>query len=322
MNNLKKVGLSALAGSLVATSAMAGEMAVSGSAKVTFTDRQTGGVTGTPFGMNKLLGFSGSGEMDNGHTVSVYFGNNGTSQSSATLSVDMGDMGKFTYDSGAGGHGIGSIDDITPTAAEEIWDNISYGSGHDGYRVGIGNSGALAYTGTFVGLTVSADYVRQGGGAVEDGSTGAANVGSGSSIALTKAFDSGLTVYAGSGTKGNANASLEDDQMTMGAKMAFGPATVGFQYAEQDSPAGEDDWTTTQYGVSFAVNENVSLSYGEREVDFGDSGGKTDETDTGFAISYTMGSMSLTANHNEASDYKGTAASSKETTEIALSFAF
>ena len=154
MNKLKKVGLSALAGSLVAASAAyAGEIAVSGSAKLTYTSRGgTGGATGTPFGMNKLLGFSGSGEMDNGNTVSVYFGNNGTSQSSATLSYDMGDMGKFTYDSGAGGHGIGSIDDKTPTAAEEIWDNISYGSGHDGYRVGIGNSGALVYATTVMGV--------------------------------------------------------------------------------------------------------------------------------------------------------------------------
>ena len=98
MNKLKKVGLSALAGSLVATSAYAGEMAVSGSAKLTYTDKQqNSGATGSPFGMNKLLGFSGSGELDNGNTVSVYFGNNGTSQSSATLSYDMWDSGKFTY---------------------------------------------------------------------------------------------------------------------------------------------------------------------------------------------------------------------------------
>ena len=126
----------------------------------------------------------------------------------------------------------------------------------------------------------------------------------------------------GTGTKGTGNDSLEDDQMTMGAKMAFGPATIGIQYSEQDSPAGEDDWQTTQYGISFAINENMSVSYGEREVDFGDSGGKVDETDTGFAVSYTMGSMSITANHNEAGDHKGTSGSEKETTEIALSFAF
>ena len=139
--------------------------------------------------MNKLLGFSGSGELDNGNTVSVYFGNNGTSQSSATLSYDMGDTGKFQYDSGAGGHGIGSIDDKTPTAAEEVWDNISYGTGHDGYRVGIGNSGALVYSNTIMGVGVSVDYVRQGGGAVEDGATGSAGKGSGKSIALTKSLD-------------------------------------------------------------------------------------------------------------------------------------
>ena len=69
MNNLKKIGLSALAGSLVATSAFAGEMAVSGSAKATYTDREDGSVlTGSQFGMNKLLGFSGSGDLDNGQT--------------------------------------------------------------------------------------------------------------------------------------------------------------------------------------------------------------------------------------------------------------
>jgi len=36
MNNIKKIGLTALAGSLVATSAFAGAMSVSGSAKVTY----------------------------------------------------------------------------------------------------------------------------------------------------------------------------------------------------------------------------------------------------------------------------------------------
>ena len=319
MNKLKKVGLSALAGSLVATSAFAGEMAVSGSAKLTYTDYQTGGTTGTPFGMNKLLGFSGSGEMDNGWNVSVYFGNNGTSQSSATLSVDMGDMGKFTYDSGAGGHGIGSIDDKTPTAAEEIWDNISYGTGHDGFRVGIGNSGALAYSTTMSGVTISADYVRQGGGAVEDGGTGSAGSGSGKSLALTYSPQDGVTIGAGTGTKGNANASNTDKQTAIFATWVVGPATLGVQRSEQDSGGTDKDWSTNQWGASFAVNENFSVSYGQREVD---AGAALDEDGSGFAASYTLGSMSITANMNKADDLKGTSGSNKETTEIAVSFAF
>ena len=40
MNNMKKIGLTALAGSLVATSAFAGAMSVSGSAKVTYQSKK------------------------------------------------------------------------------------------------------------------------------------------------------------------------------------------------------------------------------------------------------------------------------------------
>ena len=56
MDNLKKVGLSALAGSLVAFSAQAGELSVSGGAKMTYT-ADTGNEDvahdGTRFGLQK-----------------------------------------------------------------------------------------------------------------------------------------------------------------------------------------------------------------------------------------------------------------------------
>ena len=41
--------------------------------------------------------------------------------SSARLSIDMGDMGTLAFDQGSGS-GLATIDDKTPTAAEEIWD--------------------------------------------------------------------------------------------------------------------------------------------------------------------------------------------------------
>ena len=67
MNNIKKIGLTALAGSLVATSAFAGAMSVSGSAKVTYASNGEESVTGcTPFTNSKGITFSGSGELDNG----------------------------------------------------------------------------------------------------------------------------------------------------------------------------------------------------------------------------------------------------------------
>ena len=68
MNNFKKIGLTALAGSLVATSAVAGEMSVSGGAsnKVRNTKNMTKASTGKSFSMGDQLTFTGSGELDNG----------------------------------------------------------------------------------------------------------------------------------------------------------------------------------------------------------------------------------------------------------------
>ena len=64
MKNLKKVGLTALAGSLVAFSANAVELGVSGTAEVTYTT--VGGSnssTGNPWGSNTSVSFSGSGDV-------------------------------------------------------------------------------------------------------------------------------------------------------------------------------------------------------------------------------------------------------------------
>ena len=70
MNKLTKIGVSALCGSLAAISAAsAGEMSVSGGATVTYTALSEG-TTGNPLGMASGVGFSGSGELDNGNAVS------------------------------------------------------------------------------------------------------------------------------------------------------------------------------------------------------------------------------------------------------------
>ena len=113
MNNFKKIGLSALAGSLAAiTTANAVEMAVSGSAKMTYKNGHTTEVNGNPFGMNTSLGFSGTGDV-NGYDTTLFiqtidkFGG----MTSGSLSVDLGDMGKLTFDQGTGAGGISTIDD-------------------------------------------------------------------------------------------------------------------------------------------------------------------------------------------------------------------
>ena len=66
MKNIKKLGLTALAGSLVATSAYSADMAVTGSAELTYTTTSgttKGGVDGNQWGFEKGIGWSASGEV-------------------------------------------------------------------------------------------------------------------------------------------------------------------------------------------------------------------------------------------------------------------
>src|SRR6056300_1741259 len=72
MNNLKKLGLTALAGSLVATSAYAGEVTVSGGASMAVKNN-SGTDGGKSWTMGNQLTFSGGGELDNGLNVSISF---------------------------------------------------------------------------------------------------------------------------------------------------------------------------------------------------------------------------------------------------------
>ena len=111
MNNLKKVGLTALAGSLAAVSANAAEMSVSGATLLTYTSEDGTEVTGNPFGMKTNLSFTASGDV-NGMTVSYMQASKDqfAGMSSARLSVDLGDMGTIAFDQGSGS-GLATIDD-------------------------------------------------------------------------------------------------------------------------------------------------------------------------------------------------------------------
>ena len=72
--NIKKIGLTALAGSLVASSAFAGEMSVAGGASINVEHINGGAAdTGKAWSMGNQLTFSGSGELDNGMTVALSF---------------------------------------------------------------------------------------------------------------------------------------------------------------------------------------------------------------------------------------------------------
>ena len=135
--NLKKIGLTALAGSLVATSLVAGEMAVTGSASMKVRHVDGGAANaGKAFSMGNQLEFNGSGELDNGLNVSLSFvldqnddsttagtaksTNSGTPFDSHSVSISSDALGTLTFH-GEGGSSAQSAMDTT--AAGELWNN-------------------------------------------------------------------------------------------------------------------------------------------------------------------------------------------------------
>jgi outer membrane protein OmpU len=166
MDNLKKVGLTALAGSLAAVSAHAAEMTVSGATLLTYTSEDDTEVTGNPFGMKTNIGFTASGDV-NGMTVSYMqtVKDQFAGMSSARLTIDMGDMGTLAFDQGSGS-GLGTIDDKTPTAAEEIWDGVDTDGTNGAYGLvgAAGSSGVFNYIKDLGGVTFNG-AARKGSGA-------------------------------------------------------------------------------------------------------------------------------------------------------------
>ncbi len=340
MNNLKKVGLTALAGSLAAVSANAAEMSVSGATLLTYTSENNTETTGNPFGMKTNLAFTASGDV-NGMTVSYYQASKDqfAGMSSARLSIDMGDLGTLAFDQGSGS-GLATIDDKTPTAAEEIWDgldNFDSTAGVAGLVGAAGNSGVFNYIKSFGGVTFNGAARRGSGTSNSDGSSSGAN-GSAWDFALTGSGDAlgvdGLAWGAGYGIVDNSDGANtvngvvadDDEHLTAFVNYSFGPVTVGMQQSEMTfGAAGVASEQVEAFGIAFNVNDDLSISYGEREVEFGnDSADHVTEDTEGLAIAYTMGSMKIAGNRNEISNSQGAtgAAATDEMTEIAVSFAF
>ena len=333
MNKINKIGLTALAGSLVAISAQAAEMTVSGATMLTYTSEDRTEVTGNPFGMKTNLSFTASGEV-NGYNVSYMQTSKDqfAGMSSARLSVDMGDMGTIAFDQGSGS-GLATIDDKTPTAAEEIWDGLDTATGANaqGLVGAAGNSGVFNYINTIGGVTFNGAARKGSGTSNADGGKSGAGQGAWD-FALTADGSSmgvdGLAIGAGYGEAENGSEASttggDNAHVTGFANYSVGPVTFGAQMSyEHNNVTGTDDEETTAWGLAFNVNENLSISYGERDVVFrGQGSGDITEKGDGIAVAYTMGSMKIAGNMNDATNQGGTTAANDSMTEIAVSFAF
>jgi len=325
MNNLKKIGLSALAGSMVAFSAQAAEMSVSGTAKMTYVDE--GGsngnedVTGNPYGFDQTVAFNGSGDSPLG-TVSLMHVHNGSATSSSLLTIDMGDSGKLTLDNGVGAEGAGTLKDMLPRAsgAEQAWDDTD----GDAYYIDTASAGAWGYSNTFGGVSMTIGYAKNGGAMSGDDANADAGSDSDKSFGVKTTAMDGMTVGYGYAETDNATSDAGNNtEQTAFITYAAGPVTLGYQITDIDKESVGGDNNSAMYGIAINMNDQASVSYNRRDVDLADSNmGTNDQEDTGIAASYTMGNMTLSAFNNKSENVGGTNGKKDEVTQVTLSFSF
>ena len=308
MNNLKKIGLSALAGTLASLSAQAGEMTVTGSAEVSYVQRDGDEITGNPIGMNKNLGFAGSGELDNGWTVSISQATtDAMAFSSAALTIGMGSLGTIVVDNGSGADFGSALDNVVPIAFEEADAGFSTGLVKSGGA--ITPYGSIIYKlPEFSGAKIAVAYNPRGGsGAAADGATGGEVGGGGSAheigVDWSPEMVPGLRVGGAWGTydRGGDGGGKDLDEETMFATYAYGPLSIGYQIADEDN--GSTNYDTDIYGVSFNVNDALSVSYQYGETD-GYAGGVVAKFE-GFSAAYNIGPMAIKFTDNSVNNQNG-----------------
>jgi outer membrane protein OmpU len=322
MNNFKKIGLTALAASLVSVSANAGEMSVAGSASVGI-DSHTSNEGGKNITMGNQLTFTGGGELDNGLNVAISFvidqadgvepGTAPFDSHSITISSDA--MGTIVIAGEGAGNAQSALD---TTAAGDIWNN--------GFKAGAADTAYVPMNGSDATSNKTINYTLPT--LMEGVSVSASYGASGTGVKATSAFGvtytgvEGLSVSYGVGENGSTVATASGDLTSMSASYAIGSFTGAYSNTESDLDSTGLDEEMSSFKLSYTISDNLSISYGE-ETHETDSKA-VDEEFSAISVSYTTGGMTLSAVQMDAKGLANTAGAIGETErwKLGASFAF
>jgi len=308
MDKLQKVGLTALGTALVSTASFAGDMAVTGSAFMTLTGSDNNN-QGNGWSMSDTMTFTGSGDLDNGWGITYSHAIDGGSNDANSIAINMGDAGTLTF-AGLGGSGpVAANDDKTPSANEESWAN-SAGTKTAAATGASGNNG-FNYTNSALmdGLTVDLYLLPSTAGTKTSFEYG-----------LTYTGIDGLTVgYAGGDNETTATNVRESRNFW--ATYTMDAFTLGFQDNETDAQTANTDTDFQAVGISYAVSDELSVSYGLSTVNH-ENTSLSDQDANAISFSYVTGGMTFSGTMNSVDNVGGTGATDNSGYELNVSFAF
>ena len=335
MNKLTKLGVSALCGSLAAVSAAnAGDLTVSGGVDMSWQSFDDAS-TGNPIGIGSNYTLSGDGELDNGWAVGIdILMTNTNTHSNTNVDVTIPGIGAFIISQGVTGSGIDRMDDMTPNVWEE-----AYASGlSTGIQTVYGGSAGtgIEWTPDMLpdGLTARVHWSPDASGSkAGDKAYTGGSANSGSSYDVTLELGEGITGMTGLNIYGGVsqvnsqglNNDGDREESTIGATYAVGGFTLGYQWSEADlgKSANEQQYDNEGYGITFAINDDLSVGYNHYESKQTSTTNVTAEADS-VQIAYSMGGASIRIMDASADnmDYNTGAAYDRDNTVISVALAF
>ena len=319
--NIKKIGLTALAASLVSVSANAGSMSVSGGASMNVTGHTgEGRDVGTTFSMGNQLTFSGSGELDNGLTVSLSFVQDNAEQTfdSHSVKISSDGMGSLTLNGEGGGTASGAI---AATAAGNLWDafdglgtlnGVSFAT--DLLTTVSSGDNSFMYTSPELaeGLTLVGSYQPQG-----------SNRESATGIGINYTGFDGLTINYANTDMVSTTAALSGDNEVLKVSYVYGSFTGTYSNLEHSTGTTASNSESTSYAVSYSVSDDLSITYGSETHESGTAGDQDAEID-GISFSYTAGGMTLSGSMKDGENlvYGTNTVEDREQWTLGASFAF
>jgi outer membrane protein OmpU len=331
MNKITKLGVSALCGSLAAvSSANAGELTATGGIDMTWISMDDE-ITGNPIGIGSNYSLSGSGELDNGWGVALTIAaKNAMAYSNTNVVVTIPSLGDLRISAGVSGSGIDRMDDVTPNVWEEAYaTGLSTGINTVG---GISGSTNIEWTPNMLpdGITARVAYTPDHSGSMNidksySGISTSQGVGYDVTVVVSDAITgmSGLTVGGGMSNRDVPAGDIEEQ--TLYATYAVGGLTVGYQWSEEDlgTTSGAQQYDNDGYGITFAINDDLSVGYNHYESEQTNTTNVTAEA-TSFQIAYSMGGASIRLAEGQADnmDYQTGTAYDRDNTVLSVSLAF
>ena len=322
MDNFKKIGLSALAGSLVAFSVNAAEMSASGGASLTISDQGLD-QENNKWTMGNSVTFSASGETDGGINVSASYELDDDVMDDYSMSFGTDAMGTVTFSGSGGSSALSAVDDMTPNAYEEAWHGMKVDatatSAGSSVINGLAGANSFKYVSpSFGGATLTASYLP---------SSATVSVKSSTAFAISWAPEmaEGLTIgYAAQDDDSGSATTASDDtsESTVYVKYVYGPVTVGYQQSDLDSDTDTEDAESDAFGITYAVSDELTIGYGQHTWESTGNTSDKDQEATAITASYTSGGMTIAGIMNSVDNMAGTDTNDKEGYELNLSFAF